>query len=365
MLNDSQLSKIEAKISYQFKNRKLLQQAFIRKSYAAAHCCEDNEVLEFFGDRVLDYALIKDMCDCFGKINNQNEFYSDKSVNELSKLDNELIKNSNLAEQIDYKGLKKYLQVNNKSERKNMKNKADLFEAILGAVAIDSNWDISVILNVYHSLIVTYGKAKTIFTPMPPIKDNYIDTFETLVWRHQICKTENTIIDDDGILLCKFVIIINGKACKIKGRGKYENEAISAAYEIASKLIYLVIENQFIQDDTYTNQLYLLYNYNFISEPQYHFEYFPSNKNNSQDLWRCYLSFPENENEFMTENIHMADAREQASYAMLCDVLGIDFDKNETDESENNQNYIAENPETIIRGQGLLKHILSMYKNVA
>lgn len=363
MLNLCQISVIESKINYHFKNKKLLQQAFIRKSYAASNCCEDNEVLEFLGDRVLDYAVIKDMYERFGRFNNQNEFYSEKSVNELSKLDSELIKNSNLAEQIDYKGLKKYLQVSYKSERKNMKNKADLFEAILGAVAIDSNWDVSVILNVYRSMIVTYGKAKNIFTP---INDNYIDTFETLVWRYQICKTENKIIDDDGILLCKFVIIINGKACEIKGRGKYENEAISAAYETASKLIYLVVENQFIKNETYTNQLYLLYNYGFISEPQYHFEYFPRNSNIIQDVWRCYLSFPESENEFMTEDLHMSDAREQASYAMLCDVLGIE--EKETDmieESEINKNYISVNPETIIRGQGLLKHILSMYKNVA
>ena len=362
MLNDCQLSMIESKINYYFKNKKLLQQAFTRKSYAAAHCCEDNEVLEFFGDRILDYAVIKDMYDRFGRINIQNEFYSEKALGELSTIDADIIKNSNLAEQIDYKGLKKYLQVNNKSERKNMKNKADLFEAILGAVAIDSDWDISAILNVYRSLIATYGKAKHMFLPL---KDNYIDTFETLVWKYQIFKTENIIVKDDEIFLCKFVMIINGKACDIKGRGKYEHEAISAAYETASKLIYLVIEKQLIENDTYTNQLYLLYNYGFISEPQFHFEYFPKNSNNTQELWRCYLSFPESENELMTEEIHMADAREQASYAMLCEVLGIDSEQNETEESEINQNYIASNPETIIRGQGLLKHILSMYKNVA
>lgn len=362
MFNECQLSTIETKINYFFKNKKLLEQAFIRKSYAAAHCCEDNEVLEFFGDRILDYAVIKDMYERFGRINNQNEFYSEKSLGELSKLDADIIKNSNLAEQIDLKGLKKYLQVNYKSERKCMKNKADLFEAILGAVAIDSNWDNSTILNVYRSLIVTYGNAKNLFTP---VRDNYIDKFETLVWRYQICKTEDNIINDDGILLCKFVMLINGKACEIKGRGKYEQEAIFVAYETASKLIYLVIENQFIENDTYTNQLNLLYNYGFISEPQFHFEYFPKNSNTTQDLWRCYLSFPESENELLTEAIHMSDAKEQASYAMLCNVLGIDFEQDKTEEPELNKNYIAVNPETIIRGQGLLKHILSMYKNVA
>ena len=362
MLNISQLSMIESKINYHFKNKKLLQQAFTRKSYATAFGCEDNEVLEFFGDRVLDYAVMKDMYDRFGRINNQNEFYSDKTVGELSKIDSELIRNSSLADQINYKGLKKYLQVINKSERKCLKTKADLFEAILGAVAIDSGWDISSILNVYRFMFVSYGKAKHDFTP---IRENYIDTFETLIWRHEIFKTENNIIKDDELFLCKFVMIITGVACDIKGRGKNENEAISAAYETASKLIYLVVEKQFIDDESYTNQLYLLYNYGFISEPQFHFEYYPKNSNNKKENWNCFISFPESENEYMTEGIHMVDAKEEACHVMLCEVLGIDFEQNETEESEINQNYTVANPETIIRGQGLLKHILSMYKNVA
>ena len=33
-----------------------------------------------------------------------------------------------------------------------------------------------------------------------PLKDNYIDTFETLVWKYQIFKTENIIVKDDEII---------------------------------------------------------------------------------------------------------------------------------------------------------------------
>ncbi len=362
MLKENELKKIQAKINYQFQNTKLLQQAFTRKSYSTALGGSNNEILEFFGDRVLDYAVMKDFYDRFGMIDCKNEFLSSKPLGDLSKAEIAIIKNSNLSEQITRMGLKKYMQVISSAEKCNLKNKADLLEAILGAVAIDSNWNIESILKVYHKMLLSCKTANLFFDDN--IND-YTDTFDTLVWKHRICKTKFQVVEESDIYLCSFVIIINGKACEIHGSGKTRKEAISAACEFGAKLILLVLEKEIIQDESYTNQLYLLYKNGFCSEPQFHFEYFPKNSSNNQDLWRCYGSFPENENEFLTEDIHMADAKEQAAYAMLCEILGIDYEQEESCDNSINQNYVAINPEYIIRGQGLLKHILSMYQNVA
>lgn len=362
MLKESELTKIQNKINYQFKNTNLLQQAFTRKSYSTALGGSNNEILEYFGDRVLDYAVMKDFCDRFGMIDCKNEFTSSKTLAELAKTEVEIIKNANLSEQITRMGLKKYMQVISYNEKCILKNKADLLEAILGAVAIDSDWDIESILKAYRSMLLSCGKATELFNDN---KEDYIDTFDTLVWKYQICKTRFQVVETKDKWLCNFVILVDGKACQIHGSGKTRKEAISTACEYGAKIISLVVEKELIQDDSYINQLYLLYKNGFCSEPRFHFEYFPKNSENEQELWRCYGSFPESENEFLTEDIHMSDAKEQAAYAMLCEVLGLDFEESETEENEINQNYIAEKPETVILGQGLLKHILSMYQNAA
>ena len=211
-------------------------------------------------------------------------------------------------------------------------------------------------------MMISYGKANDLLNNL---KDDFIDTFETLIWKYEICKTENKITNDSEYYVCNFAVIINGTTCQIEGHGKTKKEAISASYEIGSKLIYLVIENEFIPKESYTDQLYFLYKYGFAPEPVFHFEYFPKNSNNNEELWRCYGSFLESENEFITEDFHMTDAKELASYVMLCEILGLDFEQNETTDNKTNQDFIIQPPETIIRGKGLLKHILSMYQNAA
>lgn len=45
---------VQEQIGYDFKNLDLLQQAFTRRSYTAENGGENNEVLEFIGDKALD-----------------------------------------------------------------------------------------------------------------------------------------------------------------------------------------------------------------------------------------------------------------------------------------------------------------------
>ena len=64
-LNDH-LEEVEQKISYWFKNKDLLFQAFTRSSYSTQYGGENNEVLEFIGDRVLDFYVVKVIAERFG-----------------------------------------------------------------------------------------------------------------------------------------------------------------------------------------------------------------------------------------------------------------------------------------------------------
>lgn len=69
------IDEVERKISYYFHNRDLLLQAFTRSSYSTQFGGENNEVLEFIGDRVLDMYVVKVIADRFGFVKSQSDYY--------------------------------------------------------------------------------------------------------------------------------------------------------------------------------------------------------------------------------------------------------------------------------------------------
>ena len=74
-MKDEQYTEIEQQIGYEFENRLLLQQAFTRKSYTEeTHDGDNNEVLEFIGDKVLDLVIVKALAEYYGEINDRNEY---------------------------------------------------------------------------------------------------------------------------------------------------------------------------------------------------------------------------------------------------------------------------------------------------
>lgn len=48
---------VESKIGYSFKDKMLLRQCFTHKSYAYENGCLDNELLEFFGDSIIEFVV--------------------------------------------------------------------------------------------------------------------------------------------------------------------------------------------------------------------------------------------------------------------------------------------------------------------
>ena len=61
------LEVIQEKIGYKFNNEGLLLQAFVRTSFVEENeDYEDNEKLEFIGDKVLDLIAVKKLAKIFG-----------------------------------------------------------------------------------------------------------------------------------------------------------------------------------------------------------------------------------------------------------------------------------------------------------
>lgn len=68
------LESIQNTIGYEFNNTDILQQAFVRRSYSEEYGGQNNEVLEFIGDKALDLAVIRIMMDEFGQITEDKEY---------------------------------------------------------------------------------------------------------------------------------------------------------------------------------------------------------------------------------------------------------------------------------------------------
>lgn len=154
-----ELAEAEKKIGYHFNNPELLVQAFTRTTYAKENEKESNEVLEFFGDKILSRYIVKRIAETFGcqDKSKDSEFtiQNHEQEGDFTILLNSLVSNKHLASRTDILDLRKYrlLGKGENLPQNEEKPKADLLEAIMGAVAIDSNWNDTVIEIVRNKLL--------------------------------------------------------------------------------------------------------------------------------------------------------------------------------------------------------------------
>ncbi len=167
-INYADIIEVEEIIGYKFKNKTLLVQAFTRRSYSEENTGSfHNEVLEFIGDSALGSVIVKKLSKRYrwrffkdestdGLEKNLAEsgyspyvcdkaYRSDLSEDEFSRLKISLVRSQTLAAAIERAGLERFLHMSRGDIERGAQNetsvKEDLFEAIIGAIAIDSEWD--------------------------------------------------------------------------------------------------------------------------------------------------------------------------------------------------------------------------------
>lgn len=126
-------TEIEKKLGYKFTNRELLTSALTHTTFANTYKVESNQRLEFLGDAVLGVVVAEFLYQNF----NERE-------GTLSKMRANLVDEENLAKVVDKMKLNMHLRVaeGKSNELKELASvKADLFEAVLGAIFLDSNFN--------------------------------------------------------------------------------------------------------------------------------------------------------------------------------------------------------------------------------
>jgi len=156
------IKEIEEKIGYEFSDETLLRQAFTRTSFCneanrrAKIPHQSNEVLEFFGDSALSLALVTFF------IERRTERYARGIKTELdegdfSNIRSKLSDKKNLSESISRTGLHKFLIMGEGDANLGIECEPsvmeDLFESIVGAIYIDSGFDIRCVMRSVEKMM--------------------------------------------------------------------------------------------------------------------------------------------------------------------------------------------------------------------
>ena len=158
IMNNETLEFIQEQLEYEFDEPKLQRQAFTRKSYSEEHNgAYNNEVLEFYGDKALEFIVMKKLSEYFGETTQNGKYASQKTEGQLTEIKKKLVCKKMLAHRIDIFGFKEFLFMGKGDIQQHKEDepsvKEDLFEAILGAVAIDCNWNMQILQSVTEIML--------------------------------------------------------------------------------------------------------------------------------------------------------------------------------------------------------------------
>lgn len=155
-MNERDLKFVQNQIGYSFKNISLLKQAFIKLCSENIDSTVHNDMLEFYGDKILGFILAKKFCSDTSRLSLKGNFISGMTAGMLSQEYVKFSKNEYLAERIEKLGFRDIYKKNqhNRYKKINTKSEGDLFEAILGAVAVDCEWNCDTLDKVIERMII-------------------------------------------------------------------------------------------------------------------------------------------------------------------------------------------------------------------
>ena len=351
-----ELGKIEHTIGYKFNNKDLLQQAFVRKSYSVEQGGQNNEVLEFIGDKALDFVVIRIMMERFGviteekdyaefKLRNPKYFQTKYGEGKFTDIKQDLVRKKALSDAMDALGFHKYLIMGQGDIKQNRQNdasvKEDLFEAIVGAVALDSEWDMEALTEVVKNMIdfdayfdndiensQNYvGLVQEWFQSKEGELPHYQYSTENnrYVFMSQLVTTRNTYKNGEGFYKCELHFDDFGFI-------GYGNNNAEAREKCAEVFYGWLEDNGYIVDpileavgepdaNEAIRQLNELYQKNLISKPIYTFK--QGKDDDGYIEWCCECFVKENGCSFNNYASSKKEAQRMSAYEALLDLLGM------------------------------------------
>ena len=162
-------------IGYEFINENLLRQAFTRRAFAVEYGLPGcNEELEFLGDTVLNTVVTRDMLRQLAWVDEYRTkapFTVRLQEGGLTKIRSAYVNKEFLAGRVAELGLDKLILYGT-GEEPTESSREDVLEALLGAAAIDSNWDWDVLGALVDRLVCVQVEKPDYF-----LKESFYDIF--------------------------------------------------------------------------------------------------------------------------------------------------------------------------------------------
>ena len=319
-MTQKELDIIQEKIGYKFKEHYLLTQAFTRSSYARENQNrEDNEKLEFVGDKVLDFIVVKKLTNLYGfenealvqthesvkngepgAVNNlavEKNFEFSFSEGEMTEIKKQVVQTNFLSKAIEKLELENYLLMGKGDIKNDVQNephvKEDLLEAIIGAVAIDSSWNMDAVEKVIDKILnIDYYIQNGVDDSVDYI--SYVQNWHQKKYGREPEYTFSTV-GENGVFTCDLSFDRYIDAC-FEGVGYSKKEAM----RIAAKRAYEYLEKkekrsndifETIEDfdfESSINKLQMLQDKKIITGLDYIFrEERQTVENNGNPMWYC------------------------------------------------------------------------------
>lgn len=220
------LDKLLRKLKYQFRDTDLLNQALTHRSVGG----KNNERLEFLGDSILSFVIAERLYQQF----------PGESEGILSRLRASLVKGETLAELARDLDLGEYLSLGQGEMKSGGFRRAsilaDAFEAIIGAVYLDSNIDevTSLLLRLFASRLEAISPNVNIKDPKTRLQE-YLQGRKEDLPLYELISLEGEAHEQQFVVSCQ----INGGKSKAQGEGSSRRKAEQAAAEKVLELLGL------------------------------------------------------------------------------------------------------------------------------
>ncbi len=139
--NTEAIRRIEEAIGYTFNDKRLLIQVLTRKTYLKIDPeAPDNEVLEFYGDTLMNYHVTNYFMSKYAHMLDDGLFFM-RTVEQFTDMRSHYVCNRYLTDRVKALGLARYLRAQNRDaelRRDGEKAYADVFESLVGAIYLDS-----------------------------------------------------------------------------------------------------------------------------------------------------------------------------------------------------------------------------------
>lgn len=339
------LEYVQHQIGYVFRRKGLLCQAFTRKSYTEENnnALLNNEVLEFYGDKALDLIVMKKMSEYYGRIGEEELYVSSVSEGQLTDIKKKLVCKEMLANRIcalDFH--QRLIMGKGDLEQKVWEQESvqeDLFEAIVGAVALDSDWDMDALSTVVERMLnpefyFENGFGESI-DYVGLLQQWYQKRYGQIpLYSFSECVRSPELFPEatsEKRFQCDVTI---APFPPFKALGKSKIDARMAAAEKAYRyleanhlLLSLVDEVGVPEPDRAINQLQELYQKGYISEPQYSFA--ENHDENGNPIWDCTCYVASLNQGVSVSHSSKKQAKKNAAYLLMWPFLG-EVDNHET-----------------------------------